>query len=153
MKKFIVCLPLLLGMITLPAKTLAHTMQTNYLFSDKLEFQSVYSTDEVAKNAEVIIFAPNNLEDPWLEARTDENGRFSFLPDTSITGNWEVQIIDEGHGEIIFVPVTDQGVDFDNISREYRQDLHYSSMPISPVQSLLITAGVGALWFTFLRKI
>ncbi len=152
MKKFLVCLPLLLGVMAFPAKTLAHTMQTNYLFTEELEFQTTYSTDEAAKNAEVIIYAPNNLEEPWLESKTDEEGRFSFLPDQAIPGDWEVQIIDEGHGEVIIVPVTANGVDFDNISHESQQDLHYSSSPISPLHSLLITAGIGGLWFAFLRK-
>lgn len=153
MKKLLVCLPLLIGVIAVPTKMLAHTMQTNYLFSDQLEFQSVYSTDEVAKNAEVIVFAPNDAEKPWLEARTDEEGRFSFMPDTAIPGDWEVQIIDEGHGEILIVPVTTDGVDVENISYESRQDFHYSSTNMNPTHSILIAAGVGALWFTFLRKI
>lgn len=153
MKKLLVYLPLLVGVVATPIKTFAHTMQTNYLFSDQLEFQTTYSTDEAAKDAEVIIFAPNNLEEPWLESRTDEEGRFSFMPDTAIPGDWEVQIIDEGHGEVLIVPVTASGVDVENISHESQQDLHYSSTPMSPIHSLLITAGVGALWFTFLRKI
>jgi nickel transport protein len=152
MKKLLAYLPLVLVVMSIPAKTLAHTMQTNYLFTDELEFQSTYSTDEAAKNADVIIYAPNNLEKPWLESKTDEEGRFSFLPDQNIPGDWEVQIIDEGHGEVIIVPVTENGVDFENISHEAQQDLHYSSSPMSPLHSLLITVGVGGLWFTFLRK-
>ncbi|MEA5535680.1 hypothetical protein [Crocosphaera sp. XPORK-15E] len=152
MKKFILSLPFLFGVMGISSETLAHTMQTNYLFSDKLEFQTVYSTDEVAKNADVIIFAPNDTEKPWLESTTDEQGRFAFLPDTSIPGDWEVQIIDEGHGEILIVPVTEKGVEVDKISHDSQQDLHYSSFPLAPIQSLLITAGVGALWFSFLRK-
>ncbi len=152
MKKIILALPIVLGVVGMPSHTLAHTMFTNYLLNDTLDFQSTYSTDEAAKNAEVYVYAPNDLEEPWLETRTDEEGRFSFLPDPSIPGDWEVQIIDEGHGEVIIVPVTEEGVDFENISYESKQDLHYSSTPMSPLQSLLITAGVGGLWFAVLRK-
>ena len=152
MKKIILALPVLLGVVAMPSHTLAHTMFTNYLLNDTLDFQSTYSTDEAAENAEVYVYAPNDLEEPWLETRTDEEGRFSFLPDTSIPGDWEVQIIDEGHGEVIIVPVTEEGVDFENISYEYKQDLHYSSIPMSPLHSLLISAGVAGLWFAVLRK-
>ncbi len=152
MKKIILALPVLLGVVAMPSHTLAHTMFTNYLLNDTLDFQSTYSTDEAAKNAEVYVYAPDDLEEPWLETRTDEEGRFSFLPDTSIPGDWEVQIIDEGHGEVIIVPVTEEGVDFENISHEFKQDLHYSSTPMSPLQSFLITAGVAGLWFAVLRK-
>lgn len=152
MKKLIFTLPLLLGVLGMQSKSIAHTMFTNYLLNDELEFQSTYSTDEVAANAEVYVYAPNNFDEPWLEARTDEEGRFSFLPDTSIPGDWEVQIIDEGHGEVLIVPVTEDGVDYENISYELKQDLHYSSTPISPLHSLLITAGVGGFWLVVLRK-
>ncbi|MGK7957663.1 MAG: hypothetical protein AB4063_20760 [Crocosphaera sp.] len=153
MKKLIFAVPILLGVLGISSKSMAHTMFTNYLLNDKLEFQTTYSTDEVAANAEVYVYAPNNFDEPWLEARTDEEGRFAFLPDTSIPGDWEVQIIDEGHGEVLIVPVTEDGVDYENISYELKQDLHYSSTPISPLHSLLITAGVGGLWFAVLRKI
>ena len=152
MKKLIFALPVLFGVLGIPSQSLAHTMFTNYLLNDKFEFQTTYSTDEVAENAEVYVYAPNNFDEPLLESRTDEEGRFSFLPDNSIPGDWEVQIIDEGHGEVIIVPVTEDGVDYENLRYELRQDLHYSSTPISPIHSLLITAGVAGLWFTVLRN-
>ena len=152
MKKLIFALPVLFGVLGIPSQSLAHTMFTNYLLNDKFEFQTTYSTDEVAENAEVYVYAPNNFDEPWLESRTDEEGRFSFLPDNSIPGDWEVQIIDEGHGEVIIVPVTEDGVDYEKLRYELRQDLHYSSTPISPIHSLLITAGVAGLWFTVLRN-
>ena len=79
MKKLIFALPLLFGVLGIPSQTLAHTMLTNYLLNDKLEFQTTYSTDEVAEKAEVYVYAPNNFDEPWLESRTDEEGRFLFF--------------------------------------------------------------------------
>ena len=81
MKKLIFALPILLGVLGISSKSIAHTMFTNYLLNDQLEFQTTYSTDEAAKNAEVYVYAPNNFDEPWLESRTDEEGRFSDLID------------------------------------------------------------------------
>ena len=127
-------------------------MQTNFNFIDELEFQSVYSSGEPAKKAKVIIYAPNNPDEPWMVGETDEEGRFSFLPDNSIPGEWEVEFEQEGHGDILTVPVNEKGVDFNNISQEDNTDIHYSSMPLNPLSSLLITAGVGAACLICWRK-
>ena len=150
MKKTLLLLPVFLGILGIPAKTLAHAMQTNYAFLEKLEFQSVYSNGEPAKNAKVLIYAPNNLDEPWMMGKTDEQGRFSFLPDNSIHGKWEVEFKQEGHEDILMVPVNEKGVDLDNISQSQKKDIHYISL--NPWQSLFITSGVGAICFFFLRK-
>ncbi len=150
MKKTLLLFPVFLAILGMPAKTLAHAMQTNYAFLEELEFQSVYSNGEPAKNAKVLVYAPNNLDEPWMVGETDEEGRFSFLPDNSIPGEWEVEFEQEGHGDILTVPVNDKGIDFDNISQVETTDIHYGSL--NPLQSLLITSGVGAIWLLCLKK-
>lgn len=152
MNKTLLLLPVLLGILATPAKTLAHAMETNFQFLDKLEFQSVYSSGEPAKKAKVIVYAPNNPDEPWMVGETDEQGKFSFLPDKSIPGDWEVEFEQEGHGDILTVPVNEKGVDVDNISQVHSTDIHYGATPLNPLQSILITAGVGATWFLALRK-
>ncbi len=152
MKKSLLLLPVLLGILATPAKTLAHAMETNFQLLDKLEFQSVYSGGEPAKKAKVIVYAPNNPDQPWMVGETDDQGRFSFLPDKAIPGDWEVEFEQEGHGDILTVPVNEKGVDVDHISEGSTRDIHYSSTVLNPLQSLLITVGVGAVWFISLRK-
>lgn len=109
--------PLALGLVLgLPTKVFAHAVQTNFVMTSDLELQSVFSTGEPFQQAEVKVFAPNNPNEPWLQGTTDEKGNFSFKPDPSIPGNWEVQIGEGGHADYLTVPVTEQGVDEKQIS-------------------------------------
>ena len=107
----------LLTILGLPAKALAHAVETNYILKDAaLELTAVYSTGEPMKNANVKIYAPGNTSEPLMEAKTDENGRFLFSPDREMPGEWEVSISQEGHGDILTVPVSQKGVELEDIS-------------------------------------
>ena len=56
-------------------------------------------------NAQVTVYAPDEPSTPWTKGTTDEEGRFSFVPDPSQPGNWEVRVRQAGHGDIISIPV------------------------------------------------
>jgi nickel transport protein len=62
-----------------------------------LEFY--YSTGEAMAYLEARVFSPSSPSDPknsFQSGRTDEFGRYSFIPDT--TGKWRVTVNDpEGH--------------------------------------------------------
>ena len=59
-----------------------------------LEF--VYSTGETMSYREAKVFSPKDGKFAYQSGRTDENGRFSFVPDVS--GKWRVIVRDEeGH--------------------------------------------------------
>lgn len=49
-------------------------------------------------NAQVLIYAPTDLETPWKKGETDAEGRFSFLPAAEVDGQWEVTVRKAGHG-------------------------------------------------------
>lgn len=121
MKK-VLCLPLVcLGLLGLPARVLAHAVETNYLMSaDELEMQAIYSTGEPLAGVEVRVFAPGNASEPWMTGTTDAEGRFSFLPDGAQQGEWQVDInmeAEDGHGDSLTVPVGAQGIEMNNISQ------------------------------------
>lgn len=101
-----------------PAQAFAHSVQTDYrLISNALEIQSTFSTGEAFGGAPVIIYAPNDSTRPWLKGTTNQQGTFSFQPDSSLMGEWSVQIGGDGdHGDLLSVPVSDQGVEIDAIS-------------------------------------
>ena len=64
------------------------------LKSIPLEF--FYSTGEKMSYREAIVFSPNDAKFAVQSGRTDENGRFAFIPDVS--GEWRVIVQDEeGH--------------------------------------------------------
>ncbi len=150
MKNFIFYPLIGLMLIGTPAKVLAHAVETNYQLSSQLELQTVYSSGEPLQQAEVIVYAPNDPSKPWLVGKTDEQGKFSFLPDSSIPGDWSVEIHQEGHEDYLTVPVTNQGVDVNNISEGNGKDIHYAVFPPSILALMTLFASLagigGAVW-------
>lgn len=137
-----------------PEPAQAHMVETNYgidLFTSDLSFQSTYSDGKPMAEAEVFIYAPNNREEPWLTTETDDHGQFVFSPDESIVGIWRVEIKQEGHMDILDVPVGSQGLEFNNISRSGQQDLHYANLPWSLTLAWL-GGGMAAGLMVFLKR-
>ena len=150
LKKTGFSLLMILAIASIPSKAFAHAIQTNYLLFSELasqsrdnldtrleatqqglEIQSTFSTEEPVQEAEVSVYAPNNPDEPWMVGYTDEEGKFSFIPDTSIEGDWEIAIIQEGHEDYLTIPVGEQGIEFDLISQGNKSDIHYSAIPLN----------------------
>ncbi len=138
-------LPLaLLTALAIPTQALAHSVETNYLvdINKQLELETVFSTGEPLQGATVRVYAPGNSQTPWLEGKTDENGKFTFKPDSKIPGDWEVSIKDQGHADILTVPVDDKGVEVDEISEAMGVHMHYATGPLAAFGTLI----VGGVW-------
>lgn len=142
---------LALGAIALlPSAALAHAVETNYIVeASQVNFQSSFSTGEPLEGATVEIYAPNQPEQPWIELTTDPEGRFAFAPDPALTGEWEIVIQKEGHGDIWTVPVEQTGIAADKISAGPGSDIHYAAveLPASPASSaapLALALGLGS---------
>lgn len=132
---------LLLAALGLPSRVLAHAMQTNYVLEDanNVQFTAVFSTGEPLKNAKVKIYAPNNPSQPLMESQTDEKGQFTFKPDQNIPGEWEVSIGEAGHQDILTVPVTQKGVNLNDISKAPT-----NQTPQVPLMAIVLTGGLGS---------
>ena len=123
------------GMLTVAGKASAHMVETNYVleqFADAesqqvLNMQSTFSNGDPLKGAKVNVYSPNNPVTPWTQGVTDGDGRFSFSPDEALPGEWEVIIRQQGHGDILTVPVDETGVADGLISDSGDMDVHYSS--------------------------
>lgn len=140
--KRLLALPIAIATIMgVAPQALAHMVETFFEFdAEGLEFQSQYSSGEPVEQADVLIYAPDNPEEPWARLTTDEEGRFSFAPDASIPGEWEVRIEkDLGHGDIWFVPVSEEGmIEYENISQtETVPAVHLAGKP------LLVAGAIG----------
>lgn len=71
-----------------------------------LEF--MYSTGEMMSYREARVFSPNDDKFAVQTGRTDEKGRFAFIPD--LPGDWRVIVRDEeGHQCEAVVNISDEG--------------------------------------------
>ena len=53
----------------------------------------------------VMVYAPDDVSTPWLTGVCDDEGCFSFTPDVSIPGIWDVKVRLAGHGGMVHIPV------------------------------------------------
>lgn len=116
MRVFVAAIAALIVLLGFPTSASAHMVETNYVLNDLLEFQSTFSTGEPLQQASVTIYAPNQPDQPWMELTTDDEGRFAFMPDPNIPGNWDIYIRQGTHEDLWTVPVNPgTGIDFNNI--------------------------------------
>jgi nickel transport protein len=95
---------LILGLV-LPIKALAHGAKIEYTVNMAIEIVAAYDNGEPMAGAQVTVYAPDDPSSPWLAGVCDDEGHFSFIPDTSKPGTWDVQVRQAGHGDIVHIPI------------------------------------------------
>jgi nickel transport protein len=95
----------LLMLLVLPAQALAHGVNIEYTSDVEITIVAKYDTGTPMAGAQVTVYAPDDPTTPWLTGVCDDEGVFSFTPDSSKPGTWDVQVRLAGHGGIIHIPV------------------------------------------------
>ena len=95
--------------------------------------------------AQVLVYSPDNPEQPWATGQTNATGQFEFEPDT--TGRWEVVIRQAGHGTTVSVPVPDEAAAAHLATRSKTATLVSSPAVLGGSSPLQRWASAGAaLW-------
>lgn len=137
----------LLSLFSFPDAAYAHAVQTDYhLVKDALEIQATFSTGEAFEGADVVIEAPDQPDQIWLKGKTDENGTFAFEPDRKLEGEWSVRIGEGDHGDILSVPVSEKGIDVEEISLNPYDSPHWFARQMV-VAGTMLASGLGTTWW------
>jgi nickel transport protein len=102
--KFIIPLALLLILGT-STTAYAHGAKIDYTVNMTIDIVAKYDTGEPMGGAQVVVYAPDDPSNPWLTGVCDDEGRYSFTPDTSMPGTWSIQVRQSGHGDIVHIPI------------------------------------------------
>lgn len=105
MRKTVLPLLSLLCVTGWQARVNAHGVAIEYQATQAYEVKAAYDTGEPMANAQVAVFSSDDPATPWLTGTTDAEGQFVFSP--SAPGNWEVQVRQAGHGDVLVIPVED----------------------------------------------
>lgn len=89
----------------LPGRALAHGARIEYTVNVAIELVAAYDNGEPMAGAQFVVYAPDDPSTPWLTGVCDNDGRFSFVPDSTKPGTWDVQVRQAGHGDIVHIPV------------------------------------------------
>jgi nickel transport protein len=100
----VIVLSIVLGLV-LPMQAHAHGAKIEYVVDMMIEIIATYDSGDPMSGAQVVVYAPDDLNTPWLTGLCDDEGRYSFKPDTSMTGAYDVQVRQAGHGDIVHIPV------------------------------------------------
>ena len=103
--KFIIPFILLFLILGLPATAYAHGARIDYTVNMTIDIVASYDNGEPMAGAQVVVYAPDDPSSPWLTGVCDDSGRFTFTPDSSKPGTWDVQVRQSGHGDIVHIPI------------------------------------------------
>ncbi|MGB3294982.1 MAG: hypothetical protein WBB01_18520 [Phormidesmis sp.] len=157
------------SMAAIPVEAFAHQVQTDYILNGQasspvdsetgsrvggsLSLRTTFSNGQPLKGATVIVYSPDQPDRVWTKGVTDSQGRYTFVPDRSISGEWKVDIQREGHADILKVPVTGEGIEIDLMAQVDNQDVHFAGSPLAAVGSIAIAAAcIGFGRFTRKRS-
>lgn len=110
----------------------SHAHGTGYRQSSlkAIALEFAYSTGEAMSYREARVYSPNDEKFAVQSGRTDENGRFAFVPD--VKGEWRVIVRDEeGHQCEAKIDVTDEilsGKDNLTIQSDSDNDIYTRAM-------------------------
>ena len=91
--------------LVLPTEALAHGVNIEYTSDIEITIIAKYDSGTPMAGAQVMVYAPDEPSTPWLTGVCDDEGRFSFTPDTSQPGTWDVQVRLAGHGGMVHISV------------------------------------------------
>lgn len=103
-KTTLVSIFFLLNLLILQPNTHAHGVKIIPKISQAISVQAEYDSGLPMQQAQVIVYAPNQPTEPWIKGMTNKEGKFIFIPDSKLSGNWQIKVSQAGHGNIINVP-------------------------------------------------
>ncbi len=131
---------LVLGLL-LPTEALAHGVSIEYTSDIEITIAARYDTGTPMAGAQVAVYAPDDSSTPWLTGVCDDEGRFSFTPDASRPGIWDVQVRLAGHGGMVHIPVGEDTASTGGVGG-------YSYLQIALMAACVIWGSIGtALYF------
>ena len=143
--RFIIVMVFIL-MLGLPATAVyAHGAKIEYTVNVEIEIVATYDNGEPMGGAQVVVYAPDDPSSPWLTGVCDDEGRFSFTPDTSKSGTWDVQVRQAGHGDIVHIPIGEGEVPADRAGG-------YTVLQIVLMSVCIIWGFIGTALFFMQRR-
>ena len=123
----------------------AHGAKIDYQQTSAIVIQASFDDGTPMANAQAIVYSPKDPSTPWLKGVTDELGKFTFVPESGLSGNWDVKVRQSGHGKIISIPLEAQPAETEELERQdlIRQE---SKSPKSEVEQSLAIADKSEAW-------
>jgi nickel transport protein len=95
----------------------AHGAHIEYEITQAIQLTARYDNGDPMAEAQVTVYSPSDPANVWQKGVTDQAGQYIFAPDPDQSGNWEVQVRQAGHGDIVAIPMAeaDSGQDLETL--------------------------------------
>jgi nickel transport protein len=139
-------IPLLVMLGGVPP-AIAHGSSLDVSLRQSVEITATYESGDPMDEAQVSVYAPDDLETPWQTGLTDDQGRFQFVPDQA--GQWDVKVRKAGHGSLVTVPVNTTTTTEASVASVASESSSYSPAQKGMMAIAIVWGCVGtALFFT-----
>lgn len=89
---------------------IAHGVIIQHQATTAIEITASFDNGEPMRQAQVLVYTPDDPAEPWLKGTTDDRGQFTFTPTADQPGNWEVTVRQAGHGDVAIIPVGEDAI-------------------------------------------
>lgn len=100
------------------SKAFSHGVAIAYQTTEAISIQAKYDNGKPMSNAQVVVYSPENPSEAWQTGVTDDEGKFAFIPENDVSGNWTVKVRSAGHGSVINIPLQSLNTEIDNNTQE-----------------------------------
>lgn len=130
---------IMIAIITYSPKTFAHGSNITYKTTKAVEITAKYENKTPMREAQVVIYAPDNPAQPWLKGMTNEEGKFTFIPNRKITGNWSIKVRLAGHGTMINIPIESSEIENSNEIKKLNISNQNNNPNLTTLQKLMMS--------------
>lgn len=116
---------------------LAHGANIKHQQTPAVVIQAAFDDGTPMANAQAIVYSPENSSTPWLKGTTDSEGKFTFVPEPNVSGNWDVKVRQAGHGDIASIAV-ENASNSDRGNTDNKDGIRTNLEEILPLQKLLM---------------
>ncbi len=123
--------------ILVSGTAMAHGVEFEYQSSMAYLITGSYDDGTPLSEAQVTVYAPDDPKNAWATGSSNDEGKYSFLPDISKPGIWTVQFRKAGHGGTINLEVGEDSLAASNTGYTSAQ---MAVMAIAVIWGLIGTA-------------
>lgn len=135
---------------------LAHGANIKHRQTSAIVIQAAFDDGTPMSDAQAIIYSPEDPATPWLKGTTDSEGKFTFVPESNTSGNWDIKVRKAGHGDIVSIAV-EKASDSNQSNTANKDGIKANLEGILPLQKFLMISTtvwgfVGTALFFARRK-
>lgn len=119
---------------------LAHGANIKHQQTPAIVIKAAFDDGTPMANAQAIVYCPKDPANPWLKGTTDNEGRFTFVPESDVSENWDVKVRKAGHGDIVSISLAEENSvsDSNSSTTENNTGMRANLEEIMPLQKFLM---------------